>query len=409
MRFLLHILLFIRFQLFLSFGCCCLLVSSCNNEGYLNALTPSPPQEKETQRILIAYLAGDNSLSSEIEQKIAALTVGFLSADHAENRLFIYYDRKNNSPQLLEISADTENPHRILKTYTAQNSASSKVMKQVLNDILNSYSASSYGFILFSHGSAWLPAAGLENPYDSPADEEERIEPVRKTRSVCMDREDEMELTDFASSLPLPGNKKWDFILFEGCYMGSVEVAYELKDKTKAIIASATEIVSPGMTEVYPAALNYLCLPVPELEKFAQSYFNIWDSKTGNYRSATISVIRTGHLEELAQLARAAFLRWEPNTETLEALQRFNRNEWHLFFDLKEVLITANPSLNTYINSLWKDIVTYSAATPTFLQGMAYGFTIHTHNGLSCYVPQREFSYANQGYTQTTWCGTVYQ
>ena len=55
-----------------------------------------------------------------------------------------------------------------------------------------------------------------------------------------------MELADFASALPLPNHRKWDFILFEGCYMGSVEVAYELKDKTEAIIASSTEIVSPG-------------------------------------------------------------------------------------------------------------------------------------------------------------------
>ncbi len=393
MNYLLHILLFIRYRLFL-FCCCYLLFASCDNEGYLHPIIPQ--QEKETQRILIAYLAGDNSLSPEIEQKIAALTIGFLATDCSQNRLFIYCDRKNTSPQLMEISAHTANPRQLLKTYTAQNSASSNVMKQVLNDILNNYSASSYGLILFSHGSAWLPAAGLENP-------------SRSTRSVCIDGEDEMELADFASALPLPNHRKWDFILFEGCYMGSVEVAYELKDKTEAIIASPTEIVSPGMTEVYPSALSYLYQPTPQLERFAQSYFDAWNSKTGDYRSATISVVQTEYLEELALLARTAFLRWEPDTETISSLQCFNRNEWHLFFDLKETLLTANPALKTYVNELWKNIVTYSAATPSFLPGLAYGFTIHTHSGLSCYVPQNEFLYINQGYTQTTWCGTVYQ
>ena len=153
MNYLLHILLFIRYRLFL-FCCCYLLFASCDNEGYLHPIIPQ--QEKETQRILIAYLAGDNSLSPEIEQKIAALTIGFLATDCSQNRLFIYCDRKNTSPQLMEISAHTANPRQLLKTYTAQNSASSNVMKQVLNDILNNYSASSYGLILFSHGSAWL-------------------------------------------------------------------------------------------------------------------------------------------------------------------------------------------------------------------------------------------------------------
>ena len=396
MKYLLHILFIIRYRLFF-FCCCCLLFSSCNDEGYLSPINPR--QEKDTKRIIIAYLAGDNSLSSEIEQKITALTAGFLSADYSQNRLFVYYDRRNVSPQLLEISATTENPRQVLKTYTTQNSASAEVMEQVLNDILKNYSAPSYGLILFSHGTAWLPAGGLEEPYDYR----------HGTRSVGTDGEDEMELADFASALPLPGNKKWDFILFEGCYMGSVEVAYELKDKTEAIIASPTEIVSPGMTEVYPSALPFLFQPSPELEKFAQAYFNAWDSKTGDYRSATISVVRTGHLEELALLARAAFLRWEPDAGTISTLQCFNRNEWHLFFDLKEALMIANPALDMYINELWEKIVTYSAATPSFLPGLAYGFTIHTHSGLSCYVPQKDFLYANQGYTQTTWCGTVYQ
>lgn len=268
MKYLLHIVLFIRYRLFF-FCCCCLLFSSCSNEGYFYPIPPQP--EKETQRIIIAYLAGDNSLSSEIEQKIAALTVGFLSADYSQNRLFIYYDRKHVSPQLLEISADTETPRQILKTYTTQNSASAEVMKQVLNDILKNYSASSYGLILFSHGSAWLPAGGLEEPYKGENLEKGDIDSSRRsTRSVCTDGESEMELTDFAAALPLPGNKKWDFILFEGCYMGSVEVAYELKDKTEAIIASPTEIVSPGMTEVYPSALPYLFQPTPGLEKFAK-------------------------------------------------------------------------------------------------------------------------------------------
>lgn len=218
MDYLFHILLLIRYRLFL-FGCCCLLFSSCDNEGYLNPIIPQQEEEEKTQRILVAYLAGDNSLSSEIEQKIAALTIGFLAADYSQNRLFIYCDRKNASPQLMEISAGTANPRQLLKTYTAQNSASSNVMKQVLNDILNNYSASSYGLILFSHGSAWLPAGGLENPYERESLNQSGNEAVppshRSTRSVCTDGEDEMELADFASALPLPSHRKWDFILLK--------------------------------------------------------------------------------------------------------------------------------------------------------------------------------------------------
>lgn len=377
------------------------LFISCNS-GDLNFITP----QTETQRVLIVYLAGDNSLSSEIEQKITALTDGFIaSTNHSQNRLFIYYDRKNASPQLIQINAKAE--RQVIKDYPPQNSASGKVFAQITKYILDNYSATSYGLIFFSHGTAWLPAKGLDNPYTLSSNSTYTV--TNPTRTVATDNSDEMELTDFASSLPLPDGKKWTFILFEGCYMGSIEVAYELKDKTETIIASPTEIVSPGMKDVYPMALTHLYQPSPNLESFARSYFDLWNSKTGDYRSATISVIRTEHLAELATLARASFVRWNPDEETISNLQCFNRNKWHLFFDLKEALLTANPALESYITDLWKDIVIYAAATPSFLPGMAYGFTIRAYSGLTCYIPQNEFLAANQGYMQTAWCETVYE
>lgn len=384
-----------------------ILFTSCssNDEGYLNAIVPPT----ETQRILIAYLAGDNNLTSEIEQKITALTNGFLATtNNISQRLFIYYDRKDASPLLIEINRQTENEHhRTVKTYTAQNSASAEVMRQILNDILKDYPAKSYGLILFSHGTAWLPAGGLNNPY-IPATTDSRTAPV--TRTVATDNDNEMELTDFASALPLPNEKKWEFLLFEGCYMGSVEVAYELKEKTKAIIASPTEIVSPGMRDVYPTALSCLYQETPDLTSFARAYFDTWNSKTGIHRSATISVIRTERLEELASLARAAFIRWQPDTETISSLQCFNRNRWQLFFDLEEAMNTANPALEAHTRQLLAQTVMYAAATPAFLlPDMAYGFAIEKYCGLSCYIPQNELYGANREYMKTAWYEAVYK
>ena len=375
---------------------CSYLFVSCSNEEPAAILPPQP----KTERVIIAYLATDNSLSFEVDQKITALIEGFLATENNDqNKLFIYHDRKNASPQLIQINAQAEEQKQIIKNYPSQNSASGKVFAQVMKDVIENYPAASYGLILFSHGTAWLPAKGLKDPYVLSV----------SARTVATDNDDEMELKDFASSLPLANSKKWSFILFEGCYMGSIEVAYELKDKTEAIIASPTEIVSPGMKEVYPLALSQLYLPSPGLEDFAHSYFEVWNSKYGDYRSATISVIRTEYLDELATLARAALIRWKPDEETINGLQCFNRNEWHLFFDLKETLLTANPALETYINNLWKSMVIYAAATPTFLKNLPYGFNIRTYSGLSCYIPRSDFLGANQAYEQTEWWRMVYK
>lgn len=385
-------------------ACLLLLCTACRSID--EDEIPLPP----TNRILIAYLAGDNSLSAEIEQKITALATGFLHSDNSDlnNRLFVYSDARNAKPQLIEITNTHGGPRRLIKTYPEQNSANAAVMAQVLYDVLYNYSARSYGLLIFSHGTAWLPAGALENPY---ADYSITDGKARKTdtRTVATDSNNELELIDFATSLPLPEGKKWDFILFENCYMASAEVAYELKDKTEAIIASATEIVSPGMTEVYPAALHHLCKATPALENFAQSYFEHWNAQSGDYRSATISVIRTARLQELASLAHAAFIRWEPDAEAIGALQCFNRNKWHLFFDLKEAMITANPTLETYINDFLPQIVTYAAATPSFIEGESYGFKINRHCGLSCYLSQSEYPSLNSVHRQTSWGKAMFQ
>lgn len=359
--------------------------------------------ELPTNRILIAYLSGDNSLSSEINQKINALATGFLNTEsnNLNNRLFIYRDNRDAQPQLIEISNTHNGPLRTLKTYPAQNSADASIMAQVLRDVLNNYSATSYGLIIFSHGTAWLPTQGLTNPYTAPA--QNMKDHPTNTRTVATDGSNELELIDFAASLPLPRGQKWDFILFENCYMASIEVAYELKDKTEAILASATEILSPGMTEIYPSALSLLYQPAPSLESFAKAYFDLWNAKSGNYRSATISVIRTARLAELGTLARAAFIRWQPDANSIASLQCFNRNKWHLFFDLEEAIVTANPALQTYLSQLLPHIVTYAAATPSFIQNEPYGFNLLYHCGLSCYIPQHEFFYINTVYKQTAW------
>ena len=93
-------------------------------------------------------------------------------------------------------------------------------MKQVLNDIIQMYPAQEYRLILWSHGTSWLPAGS-------------------SLRSFGEDSGKQMNIPDLAENLPI----KFDFILFDACLMGSVEVVYELKEKANFIISSSTETI----------------------------------------------------------------------------------------------------------------------------------------------------------------------
>ena len=95
----------------------------------------------------------------------------------------------------------------------------------MLNRMQSDFPAASYGMVALWHATGWVPA--------------EMSLPALALRSAILDSgTDEpynyMELPDFADAIPF----KLDFIVFDACFMGSVEVAYELKDKAAYPVAN---------------------------------------------------------------------------------------------------------------------------------------------------------------------------
>lgn len=378
-----------RYFLFILIG---LLSTACQKE----VLQTSFP----CKRVIIAYLAADNNLSGECERKIEALCSGMQSLESIRTRLFIYYDQGSKASLLKVSNMFTTIQTTAIAEYTDPDSSDPLFMQSVLERVIHSCPAEHYGLIFFSHGTAWLPA---DKPNRSFSFKQEA------TRTVINDSNGEMELTDFAAYLPVPKGEKWEFILFEECYMGSVEVAYELKDKTEVLIASPTEILSPGMEAIYPTSLPYLLSDTEgRFERFAKFYFDHWNSQNGDYRSATVSVIHTEALPQLASLARTAFQNHQFTDEELSQLQHFDRRKQPLFFDLKESLLLADETLEPAADEIFRQIVTYAAATPQFIPGEAYGFDIHTCCGLSTYLMREDNPLQNQHYKLTSWYIDVY-
>ena len=79
-----------------------------------------------------------------------------------------------------------------------------------------------------------------------------------------------------------------------------------------------------------------LMQPEPDLTGFARSYFRIWNAKSGAYRSATVSVINTDDMDELAKAIRG--IRPTAANVNLSSLQHFDRYPYHLFFDLSDAV-----------------------------------------------------------------------
>ena len=202
--------------------------------------TPTAPLPTRT---LIVYMIADNDLEyfawsdiNEMERGLARMADG--SADSmVSGSVVVYIDGGHFSspshPILLKVqadeSADIASP--IVRIWPEHNSADPAVMRSVLTEITTAFPAQEYGLILWSHGSAWLPASydGLSDKHDLTGDTTETVATIvphylPATKSFGVDVAAEVEITMLDSALP----RSFAFIAFDACYMGAVEVAAQL-------------------------------------------------------------------------------------------------------------------------------------------------------------------------------------
>lgn len=348
------------------------LFSSCHVEEADN-------RQLLPERTILFYMAGDNGLSEETQEKVDALVSAWNIAD--ENRLLVFQDRGGeNAPRLLEIKAGSNGKGMIelLEEYKDGNSATTKVFARVLNDMVRHCPSSDYGLVLFSHSSGWFPTGTFAQP-----------------RSVVTDGDTEFELIDFARTIP---NGQFRFIIFESCLMAGAEVVYELKDKTDYIFASSAEILSPGFTPLYGKMLECLYKFTPDLTAFASEYYDYCNGLSGDNRSATVSVISTAGLTPLKSLlarAESHVEHWE--WVERDGIQHFDRRaKDYLFYDLEGYIksIGTQEEINELAGIL-EGTILYKAATDEFMPGAPYGFPIKQHCGLTIYIPVAKFKELN--------------
>jgi hypothetical protein len=206
-----------------------------------------------------------------------------------------------------------------------------------------------------------------------------------------------MELADFAHVIPY----KLDFILFDACFMGSVEVCYELKDKADYIVASPAEVIAPGF--VYSTMMQHLFTSEADLIAVAHDFYEYYDSQNGLGRSATVSVVKTSALEQLATLVKSV-TQQNLSFNELENLQTFGYGSQRIYFDLGDYLQKLSPKRLNEIQTSLDQCVLYKAHTPFYYSAGTESLqTIRAFSGLSIYIPQPEYPRANETHKELMW------
>lgn len=350
--------------------------------GESGSVSPaSRVKTEETRHVLLMVSAGYNSLSSYLTDDLEDLASGTLPLFNRQADVLLVLSRlpqnrlsSTNAPVLYRMYADKNGEvarDTLLTWGTSTPLCTPDLLADALNYVKDHFPAKGYGMVFSSHASGWIP----------------QIEAKSGTKTVGQDKQGsssfEIDMEEFAAAIPL----RMDYILFDACFMGCVEVAWQLREKADIVGFSPAEVLAEGF--VYKTLTQRLFQKTPDPVAVCRDYFEQYDPVSG---SATITVVDTRKMDRLATVCKQLFQKYREGIYSLEwsDVQYYFRPGFaysadvkHLF-DIQDILVQAGISAEDKagFDAALKECILYEAHTPQFLS-----VPLTRACGLSMYLP----------------------
>ncbi len=350
---------------------------------------PSPSSYKRT---VLVYIAADNNLSSFALQDLAEMKQGMAQVSDGTLHLLVYIDT-GSSPRLVELKKQNgQVVEDVVRTYDDRNSVGVDETLEVFDAVFSNpdFQAESYGLIYWSHADGWIPYGEVS------------------TRWVGQDKTDgdhRMNLSELVTVLQSAPHL--DFLMFDACFMASVEVAYEVRSFADYYIASPTETPGPG-------APYQVLVPLMAADQAAVQMGQAYcDCYAANYNGgvgitdnnwtggASLCVINTDALESLASLmaqllpvGRKVLTDGIFDYDKRSSLSR----DYVGYFDLKQLMeqVLDDASYATWTQA-FDAAIAYWSTTPKNYSQFVGMFSMEGANGITHYIPgsstQRDVAY----------------
>lgn len=245
-------------------------------------------KEPATQSVLV-YIAGDNNLDSFIASDVRQMIQG--SAELSEgNNLLMFVDRAGKLPYFMKVEkGDTV---RVMTMEKESKSSNTETLKNALTWMTDNYEAKNYGLILWGHADGWI------------IHEKSKARSGGPRHAYALDNtggEEWMNIPAMAQALSAVPHLR--FIFADCCCFQSVESAYELRNATDYIIASAAEI--PGEGAPYQTVIPALFSQRDDFYQQAAAAYNEQGYYSYGFREP-MAVVKTSEMENLAQATKSA-------------------------------------------------------------------------------------------------------
>lgn len=390
---------------------------SCERDGLDFTLNVGPYGNvpEGNRKVMLLYEAGFNSLGGYMRTNIADLQEGYLPGKDRDDDVLLLFSHLTKSsrnytsetaPAMIRLYSDRGKCRMdTLKVWpVGQPVAHAAMVTEVFDWVKENFPAASYGAVMSSHATGWLPKGYFSDPGSCDGEDDRGSAVYWSPRRKTFGQEyyssgaktEEIEIKDLAAAIPY----KLDYILFDACLMATVEVAWELRNVCSYLAVSPCEI--PGAGFNYKTLTGHLLQPeVPDLKAACMDYYAAYENDS--VYGATISMIDCGALEPLASACRTLFDRYRSGILNLEGknVQVYDRilsgKYYYAFFDLKDMLREAGATEEdlALLQRALDQALVYEAHTARFID-----VKLERCCGLATYLP------AYPDYRRDTWHGT---
>lgn len=295
---------------------------SCSNGDSPDG--PDVPVTPVGQTVFM-FFPWSNSLLSDFRRTVEDMQTVVAQRSMKDERVMVFMATSEREAVLFELKkqngrclTDT------LRRYSDRPFTSRQWLTLLFSEVMTLAPASRYGMVVGCHGLAWVPVQGQRSARKRLGSQERIDEGDNLYKEERIDKEGEpndlmhfevqgpvttrfiggtypetqIETTDLADAMADAGLHT-EYILFDACYMSSVEVAYELKDVTHYLIASPTEVLSYGFPYI---TMGKHLLGTPNYKGIVDSFISFYSSYNLPY--GTVAVTDCTQLDALAAIAQ---------------------------------------------------------------------------------------------------------
>ncbi|MDE7402977.1 MAG: hypothetical protein K2M87_06165 [Muribaculaceae bacterium] len=314
---------------------------------------PAPVKfdSSEVKRSIILYAVNNSSLAKDFADDYSEITK-YISSCSDNSAQFLLYKTDTDSKKsgLYRVARYNDNTVRLdtlIKYDYYGLSTDPERISQVLNDAKRVYPDAKQGLIFWGHGTSWTPEFSdhKHKAYGGGYNSEDGF------------TVDWTDIDELAEAVP---SDTFDFIWFDCCYMASIEVLYQFRDKCDHIVAYPTEVWSSGMN--YQRVLPYLMMEKPELTKAAAMFYKVY----ADYgQPVTVGVFDISKIQSVAELAKDIYNFGNLRPSSSQLLN-YSRKSGYPYYDLRQVLtltaeLNGNENRANEINRIMNEFVLYHA------------------------------------------------